>query len=183
LTLSSNIAGKLDSLSDAPFNTNYSLHVSNHLLKSIVDKVINCLIEWTLKLEEKGIVGENMTFNESESASAKEIPQQINYYGPVINGNINSSQIVSGSNNDINFNMDAVSSALEEIRKSLEKERVSHEEMETALEMLNDISEKLEQNKKPSIIKSALVGLKDFVLNTGSNVTAALIAAQIQGLF
>ena len=37
--------------------------------------------------------------------------------------------------------------------------------------------------KKPGIIKSAFVGLKDFIVATGANVTAALITAKIQGLF
>lgn len=183
LTFSADVAAKLDSWSNAPFNTNYSLHVSNHHLKSIVDKVINCLMEWTLKLEENGIVGENMRFNETESASARDIPQQINYYGPVINGNISSSQIVSGNNSTVTYSAQAISDALNEIRDSLEKEQIAGEDMENALELLSDISEKLEQNKKPSIIKSALVGLKDFILATGANVTAALITAKIQGLF
>lgn len=183
LTFSADVAAKLDSWSNAPFNTNYSLHVSNHQLKSIVDKVINCLMEWTLKLEENGIVGENMRFNETESASAKDIPQQINYYGPVINGNISSSQIVSGNNSTVTYNAQAISDAINEIRDSLEKEQITGEDMENALELLSDISEKIEQNKKPSIIKSALVGLKDFILATGANVTAALITAKIQGLF
>ncbi len=183
LTFSADVAAKLDSWCNAPFNTNYSLHVSKHHLKSIVEKVVNCLIEWTLKLEEKGIVGENMTFNESESASAKEIPQQINYYGPVINGNISSSQIVSGNNHTITYSTTAVSEALKEIQESLETEKISDEDMESALELLSDISAKLEQNKKPSLIKSALVGLKDFVLAAGANITAALITAKIQGLF
>ncbi len=183
LTFSADVAAKLDSWSNAPFNTNYSLHVSNHQLKSIVDKVINCLMEWTLKLEENGIVGENMRFNETESASAKDIPQQINYYGPVINGNISSSQIVSGNNSTATYNVQAISDAINEIRESLEKEQITGEDMENALELLSDISKKIEQNKKPSIIKSALVGLKDFILATGANVTAALITAKIQGLF
>lgn len=183
LTFSADVAAKLDSWSNAPFNTNYSLHVSNHQLKSIVDKVINCLMEWTLKLEENGIVGENMRFNETESASAKDIPQQINYYGPVINGNISSSQIVSGNNSTVTYSAQAISDALNEIRDSLEKEQIAGEDMENALELLSDISDKVECNKKPSIIKSALVGLKDFVLATGANVTAALITAKIQGLF
>ena len=183
LTFSADVAAKLDSWCDAPFNTNYSLHVSKHHLKSIVDKVINYLMEWTLKLEENGIVGENMRFNETESASAKDIPQQINYYGPVINGNINSSQIVSGNNNTATYSTQAISDALNEIRNALKKEQIAGEDMENALEMLSDISDKVEHNKKPSIIKSALVGLKDFVLATGANVTAALITAKIQGLF
>jgi hypothetical protein len=183
LTFSAWVAAKLDSLTNAPFNTKYSLHVSSHQLKSIVDKVINCLMEWTLKLEENGIVGENMRFNETESASAKDIPQQINYYGPVINGNISSSQIVSGNNSTVTYSAQAISDAINEIRDSLEKEQITGEDMENALELLSDISKKIEQNKKPSIIKSALVGLKDFILATGANVTAALITAKIQGLF
>lgn len=183
LTFSADVAAKLDSWSNAPFNTNYSLHVSNHQLKSIVDKVINCLMEWTLKLEENGIVGENMRFDETESASAKDIPQQINYYGPVINGNISSSQIVSGNNSTVTYSAQAISDALNEIRDSLEKEQIAGEDMENALELLSDISDKVERNKKHSIIKSALVGLKDFVLATGANVTVALITAKIQGLF
>lgn len=184
MTFSADVANTLDSMCDTPFKTNYSLHVSKHLLKSIVDKVTNCLVEWTLKLEEKGIWGENMTFNETESASAREIPQQVNhYYGTVIQGNISRSQIVSGNNNTVTYNATAVSEAVKEIRESLEKEKIPNEDMESALEILDDISGKLEQNKKPGIIKSALVGLKDFVLAAGANVTAALITAKIQGLF
>lgn len=184
MTFSAEVAAKLDSWSNAPFNTNYSLHVSKHMLKSIVDKVINCLMEWTLKLEENGIVGENMTFNEIESTSAKEIPQQVNhYYGPVIHGNISSSQIMSGDNNTVTYNAAAVADLVKEIRKSLKSEKISGDDMESALELLEEISDKLDKNKKPGIIKSALIGLKDFVLAAGANVTAALITAKLQGLF
>ena len=184
MTFSAEVAAKLDSWTDAPFSTNYSLHVSNHLLKSIIDKVINCLMEWTLKLEENGIIGENMTFNETESATAKEIPQQVNhYYGTVIHGNISRSQIVSGDNNTIAYNAKAVADAVKEIRESLEQEMISGEDMESAVELLDEISDKIEQNKKPGIIKSALIGLKDFVLAVGADVTAALITAKMQGLF
>ena len=60
---------------------------------------------------------------------------------------------------------------------------ISKEDMECVLEILDDISSKIEQKKKPGIIKTALIGLKDFVLAAGANITAALITAKIQGLF
>lgn len=184
MTFCAEVATQLDSLTNAPFKTNYSLHISNHLLKSIADKVLNCLMEWTLKLEEKGILGENMTFNETESTSAKEIPQQVNYYyGTIIHGDVSSSQIVSGSSNSITYNATAAADAVQEIRESLERENLSKEDMESAVELLDEISEKIAQNKKPGIIKSALIGLKDFVLSVGADLTAALIAAKIQGMF
>ncbi len=184
LTFNADVAQTLDSWCNAPFKTNYSLHVSKHLLKSILDKVINCLMEWTLKLEEKGILGENMKFNEKESETAKEIPQQINnYYGNVIQGNVSESQIVSGNSNTIAYNTASATDAIQEIQKALEKESISSEDMDSALELLEDISNKLDQNKKPGIVKAAFVGLKDFLLAAGANVTATLITAKMQGMF
>lgn len=184
LTFTADVANTLDSMCDAPFKTNYSLHVSKHCLKSIIDKVTNALMEWTLELERKGILGENMTFNENETASAKELPQQINnYYGTIVNGNVSASQISSGNNNTFTYNSELVSNAIQEIRDSLSNESISQEDKDTAIEILEDISSKLEQNKKPGIIKSALLGLKDFILAAGADVTAALIVAKINGMF
>ena len=175
---------KINSYARTPTYMEIALFISTVYVKEAIDKVKNCLLEWTLELERKGILGENMTFDENETASAKEIPQQTNYYyGTVINGNVSGSQITSGNNNIITYNADNVSEALKEIQESLKKENLTKDDMESALELLGDISTKLEQNKKPSIIKSALVGLKDFVLATGANITAALITAKIQGLF
>ncbi len=184
LTFTADIANSLDSMCNAPFETNYSLHVSKHCLRAILDKVTNVLMEWTLELETNGILGENMTFNEKETASAKEMPKQINnYYGTVVNGSVSSSQIVSGNNNSFTYDASLVKDAVKEIRDSLNNESISEEDKDTALEILEDISSKLDQNKKPGIIKSALLGLKDFIIATGADITAALIMAKIQGLF
>lgn len=161
-----------------------SLFISTVYITEIIEKVKNCLLEWTLELERKGILGEDMTFKEKETASAKNMPQYVNnYYGNVINGNVQTSQITSGNSNTITYNVNTVSDAIKEILESLEKENISDEDKESAIELLNDISTKIENNKKPSIIKSALVGLKDFVLAAGANITASLITAKIQGLF
>lgn len=172
------------SIFKSPFPMQYALHISSHLLISIVEKVKNYLLEWTINLESNGVIGENMIFNDNEKDKAKNMPQQINnYYGTVINGNVSGSQVVSGNDNDVTYNANAVSNAVTEIRESLEKEEISSEDKESALELLDEISSKLEQNKKPGIIKSALIGLKDFVISAGADLTAALIAAKIQGLF
>lgn len=180
-------AGQMEAISsmfNTPVPMQFALHISVHLLKAIIEQVKNCVLEWTITLEEKGIIGENMIFNEKESIAATEIPQQINnYYGNVIQGNISGSQIISGDNNTVTYDVGAVLDAVREIRESLLKENISTDGMESAIEILDDISAKLEQNKKPGIIKSALMGLKDFVFAAGADVTAALIAKKMQGLF
>lgn len=153
-------------------------------ITELIDKVKNLLLDWTLELERKGILGNDMFFNENETSSAKEVSQQINnYYGTVVNGSVSSSQIVSGNNNSVTYDASLVKDAVKEIRDSLNNESISEEDKDTALEILEDISSKLDQNKKPGIIKSALLGLKDFIIATGADITAALIMAKIQGLF
>ena len=161
-----------------------ALVVSTHHLKDVVEQVKNCILEWTLRLEQEGIIGEGMTFSEKETVSAQTVPQQINnYYGSVINGNVSGSQVVSGNDNVVTFNASAATAALDEIQKSFNSEPINTDDKESALELLDEINTKINQNKKPSVIKSALIGLKDFAINVGANVTAALIAAKIQGLF
>ena len=70
-----------------------------------------------------------------------------------------------------------------EVEKSIGESDLSKDDMETAVELLDDIKSKIEEEKKPHILKSALVGLKDFLINTGANVAAGLIQAKMQGLF
>lgn len=168
---------------NAPTYMEIALFISTVNITSLVDKVKNCLLEWTLELEEKGILGENMTFNEKETESAKGVSQQINnYYGTVVNGSVSSSQIVSGNSNTVNYNEASALNDIQEIKESLKKELVSGEDLECAMELLEDVSQKIEQKKKPNIIKAAFIGLKDFVISVGAEVTGALIAAKIQGL-
>ena len=169
---------------NSPIYMEVALFISVHHIAEVVEQVKNHLLEWTLELEKKGVLGENMAFNQEETLSAKNITSPIiNVYGTYVGGDVNHSQIVSGNNNSATYNEDDVKAAIEEIKASIKTEEISEENMECIVEILDDISSKIEQKKKPGIIKTALIGLKDFVLSAGANITAALITAKIQGLF
>lgn len=171
---------------DSPLPMRYVLHIPTTAVKDIEEKVKNTILEWTLKLEAEGIVGENMTFSEKEKDCAINIPQTVNnYYGntSVINSPSDNVQIVSGSENTVSFSYDKVKDMITEVEKSIGESDLSKDDMETAVELLDDIKSKIEEEKKPHILKSALVGLKDFLINTGANVAAGLIQAKMQGLF
>jgi uncharacterized secreted protein with C-terminal beta-propeller domain len=127
-----------------------------------------------------------MQFNQSEKESAKRIPQTVNnYYGNtnVINGDVDSSAIVSGNGNSIFFSYEKAKEAISKVKKSLESEQLSTDDQETAMELLEEINEKVSQKKKRSVIKSALIGLKDFLISVGASLTASLIQSKLQGLF
>lgn len=171
---------------DSPLPMRYALHIPTTAVKDIEEKVKNTILEWTLKLEAEGIVGENMTFSEKEKDCAINIPQTVNnYYGntSVINSPSDNVQIVSGSENTVSFSYDKFKDMITEVEKSISESDLSKDDMKTAVELLDDIKSKIEKEKKPDILKSALVGLKDFLINTGANVAAGLIQAKMQGLF
>lgn len=167
-----------------PLPTKYVVMFSIHLLNEIIDKVKNCLLEWTLTLEKRGIKGDDMVFNQSETDAAQNIPQQINnYYGTVINGTVEKTQISSGNNNSLSLQADSTISITGEILQSLENEKLSEDDLECAKELVKDIETKIEEKKNPNIIKVALNGLKEFLIGVGANVTADLIIAKMNGMF
>lgn len=54
----------LDEKCNASIPLNYTVQVSSTAVKDIEERVKNAILEWTLKLEEEGIVGENMMFTD-----------------------------------------------------------------------------------------------------------------------
>lgn len=145
------------------------------------------MLEWTLELEAKGILGEDMSFNDKEKEIAKTIPQQINnYYGAanVINGSPDNLQVNTGETVTAYFNYEDAKKAVADIEDSIKSsEELSEDDKAEALELLSEINKKIEGKKKGTVIKAALTGLKDFIVNTGAALTATMIQAKIQGLF
>ena len=114
------------------------------------------------------------------------MPQTVNiYYGSanVINGNVEQSAVVSGNGNTIEFSYEKANKAVSEIEEILKRESIPDEDKEIALEMLAEIRDKIEQKKKPAIVKSALNAVKDFIINAGGSLVGGLIQAKFMGLF
>lgn len=176
----------INGIFDSPTPMRYGVHFSPPAIIDIVEKVKTALLEWTMKLELEGILGEGMQFDTTEKESAKTIPQTINnYYGntSVINAPVKGSAIVIGNNNTVEFTYEKASEAVTEIESSIEKESISDDDKETAIELLTDIKEKITNQKKPTIIKSALIVLKDFLISAGASAAVAIVQAKMQGLF
>lgn len=176
----------LNRMVDAGFDMQFALFVGPNCLKEILERVQDCLLHWTLQLEEVGIVGEKLSFTSQEKEKAQTIPQNVyKYYGAttVINAPTTSTQIVTGDDNSIAFNYSSGTTAITEIRESLDKEELSQENKYEANELLSEIDSKIKKKKRPGVIKAAFAGLRDFLINVGAGVTVALIESKINGLF
>ena len=171
---------------DNPLPTQFVYHISKASVTDIIEKVKNTLLEWTLQLEKEGIMGENMAFNEKEKEQAKSIPQTINnYYGNtnVVNGTANNSPMVAGNNNTVSISKEELGNELSKIADEIKNtNEISTDDIETALELLSDIRDKIDCDKKSSIIKSGLVGLRDFLITAGGGFVANMLASLITRL-
>ncbi len=187
VSLSAEVQNMLNEMCDDPLQMQMAVHVSKTAAADIIEKVKNTLLEWTLELEAKGILGEDLIFNDKEKEIAKRIPQQINnYYGAVnvINGSPKKLQAIAGEVVKANFNYDLVKKTVEEIEDEIkDSKELSEENRDEALELLSEINKKIEGKEKDDVIRTALSALKDFIINTGATLTATMIQAKIQGLF
>ena len=79
-------------------NTKVRFQTSTHTFIGITNRVKNIILDWTLQLEEKGILGENFSFTNEEKEKGKEV------LSPIINILFGDNNVVNSSdvNQDIN---------------------------------------------------------------------------------
>ncbi len=70
------------------------LSVQSSQVYNVIDRVRNLILEWTLELEDRGVLGDNMTFSEKEKQVANQISSVTNIIGTMVN-----SQLQQNSNN------------------------------------------------------------------------------------
>lgn len=176
----------LNQLFDSPIPMQCALHISNAAVNSIIEEVKTMVLDWTIKLENEGILGEGMIFNNDEKENAKQADQTINnFYGStnVINGSSAPMQVVSGNDNNVSFEYNLFLPAIEEIKDAIEKEKISNEDKETALVLLSEISTKIQTQQELSTIQSLMSDFRGFLVSVGASFTANLISEKIMTLF
>lgn len=163
---------------DIGYPTEFVLRVEQGAMQKIVESVKNKLLDWTLVLEEKGIVGEGLVFSCEEKQAARGLTYPVNnYYGTtnIISGPVENAQLITGNDNDVSLYIRNIT----EVKEAIEKEQLSGQDKEKALNLLSEINEKIEQKEKPSKIKAAWNVLKDFLISVGANVAAEIIQSHI----
>lgn len=166
---------------DIGYPTEFVLLVEQGAMQRIIESVKDKLLDWTLALEKKGIVGEGLVFSCEEKQAAKELNYPVNnYFGTtnIISGQVDNMQLVSGNDNDIIIDQ-SIGKEIAKVRGAIEKEQLSEQDREKALSLLSEINEKIEQKEKTSKIKAALSTLKDFLISVGADITAAIIQSKI----
>lgn len=87
------------------YETQVSLFTDKAALVGVLEAVRTIVLNWSLKLEEDGVVGENMSFTDKEKVAASAVPQNVNnFYGPVQGQQIQQGNITA-SQTQLNFHV------------------------------------------------------------------------------
>jgi len=104
----------------AGFQTEVTLLVQHTSIIRIIDAVRNTVLNWSLKLEEEGVLGEGMSFSDVVKSSAARTPQNVNHFYGAMNatqiqqGNENATQVLMQS-----LDLEAVSKFVEELKSKI----------------------------------------------------------------
>ena len=98
VSFSDRVNSALNRNGNVPFETKFALHISINQIFNIMENVRTALLEWSIVLEENGIVGEGMQFSKEEKEIAAATPI-INNYTTNFFGDVSNSQVQQGTDN------------------------------------------------------------------------------------
>jgi hypothetical protein len=156
-----------------------TLIVPSTALVKIVDTIRTIILNWALKLEEDGILGEGLSFNAREREAASKTSYNItNFYGPVQSPQIqqdtaHSAQISSGQQLDVNALrefLEAVKRQLDSIGLTPDAKRELDAEIKAAEAQTHS-----PRPGHPAIMK-ALDSIKRILEGAGGGMVAQLLA-------
>lgn len=144
-----------------------ALMVSATRVRGMVDRVRNIILDWSLKLEENGVLGEGMTFTSNEKEKAESVVNNYNIKNVI--GSMNDSQIQQDSDNSNqaytkSIDLNQVRKIIDEIvnrAKDLKLNGEAEIELKTEIEC---ISSQLNSPKpKIEVIKECLKSVRTIV--------------------
>ena len=164
------------------FDTQVTMMAPSTALVRIVDSVRTVILNWSLKLEEDGILGDGVSFSSGEKEAAKKTSYNINnFYGSVESAQIQ--QESQGSLQSLEshpVDLGALRGLLERITESLDEISI---DAETAGELSAEIqtlkAQTISPRPKQSIIKEGIVSLRRILEGAGGGVAAQLLTQLI----
>ena len=168
------------------FNTEIKLFFSSSDIVKILSSARNIVLNWAIKLEEEGILGENLSFTSQEKIAAKETEYHItNFYGPVENSQIqqhttNSNQRISKTISDIQ----TISNFINEVREKVNQidlKPVDRKELES--ELVSVEAQVKSPKPKTLIIKEGLKSIRSILEGAGGGVATSLLSKLFEMIF
>lgn len=151
-----------------------TLHVSPTEVIGILDAVRNIILEWTLELEQNGVLGEGLTFSREEKAAASQVTYQItNNIGSMSNSQLQ--QVSHDSTQELSVNdLGPLCDILNKINTNVEKMGLDDMAIqELTAEIRTIVAQSDSPSPKTNIIRESLQTVRTILEAATGNVLAS----------
>lgn len=168
-----------------PFPARVTLFVGRSQLHGIIEAVRNTILNWSLKLEEDGILGENMTFTSEEKKTAASATYYVtNFLGDATNTQIQQGSHLSAQSLEINSDSQAL---ISEFIKVLQSELASlnlpeEQVLEIKAEIATIEAQIASTKPKTSIIGESLSTIRNILEGATGSLVATGLLSQLSNL-
>ncbi|CRI65947.1 conserved hypothetical protein [Thiocapsa sp. KS1] len=160
------------------FNTEFSLFIGRSALSRVADAVRNTVLTWALKLEDDGILGEGLSFSNSEKETAAQSNYNINnFFGEVKDTQV---QQATGASNQQHANktadVEALLALIGLLRGKIDEIDFKGDQKEEILSDLATIESQAGSPKpKQSIIRESLKSIRSILEGAGGGAVAQVL--------
>lgn len=157
------------------YDTNFTLFVSRQAVVRVLDAVRSAVLQWALRLEEEGVLGEGLTFSTQEKEAAAQGAHNVNnFFGPV-----GEAQLLQPGGDAVmvstTIDLDAVRDVVTAIRENLHAVALTEETAcEVTAELATVDAQLSSPNPKRGIVKESLSSLRSILEGAGGGVAGQL---------
>jgi len=159
------------------YETKFQFFFNKTQANSIIDSVRNIILKWTLKLEDEGIIGEDMTFSKDEKNKASSIITN-NFFG-----DINNSQLQQNTKDSYqayeNIDFNEVKELSKMIKENLSSIEMKTEKSETIIEKLDEIERCVKNKNSKRAVDEIFISIKNILEGAGGSIIASGLIYQI----
>ena len=161
-----------------------SLLVSDTQLYKILEGVRNEILNWSLDLESKGIIGDGMSFSKEEKKAASKISYHVtNNIGSMSNSQLQQDSPYSSQNLNVNIAGVELGDFIKELKASLnDLELEADEKAELKAEVLTLEHQLASPKPKDIIISESLKSTRSILEGITSSVLAAGLLSQLASI-
>ncbi|QUW39741.1 hypothetical protein J8Y18_11405 [Bacillus cereus] len=167
-------------------DTEFMVMVNRNQIEKILSKVKDIILDWSLKLEEDGILGEGMSFSKEEKEKAQNQSPLISFGKGASGVQIQIQQNTSNSSQTIqqaSLDLNKVEELLQVIKDNINKVDLSPEQRAEISENIEVIEvQKQLGNPNPNLIKEGFRTIRNILEGITGSITASGIIHHL-GLF
>lgn len=161
------------------------LHISASQLQGILESVRNLVLDWALKLEEAGVLGENMTFSNEEKEKGRAETHHYQIQNQTVIHGMSQSQVQQGTSHSTQTYQSAVDlSKLHDVMDCIKAllpslKLAPEQESEAKAELATLEAQKLSPKPKTSVIRESLHSLRTILESAAGGAAGNALPALI----